>query len=90
MGSFNCIQPLTFLAWYNKKNDKTIDCLFDFTYVNTQLVERVYNGGVIVSVLESSVVNRRFELRSGQTKDYKIGICCFFTKHATLRRKSKD
>ena len=90
MGSFNCIQPLTFLAWYNKKNDKTIDCLFDFTYVNTQLVERVYNGGVIVSVLESSVVNRRFEPRSGQTKDYKIGICCFFTKHATLRRKSKD
>ena len=28
--------------------------------------------------------------RSGQTKDYKIGICCFSTKHATLRRKSKD
>jgi hypothetical protein len=29
-------------------------------------------------------------LRSGQTNDYKIGICCFSTKHATLRRKSKD
>jgi len=27
---------------------------------------------------------------SGQTKDYKIGICCFFAKHATLRRRSKD
>ena len=27
---------------------------------------------------------------SGQTKDYKIGICCFSTKHAALRRKSKD
>jgi hypothetical protein len=27
---------------------------------------------------------------SGQTKDYKIGICCFSAKHATLRRKSKD
>jgi len=24
------------------------------------------------------------------TKDYKIGICCFSTKHAALRRKSKD
>ena len=22
--------------------------------------------------------------------DYKIGICCFSTKHAALRRKSKD
>jgi hypothetical protein len=28
--------------------------------------------------------------RSGQTIDYKIGICCFSAKHATLRRKSKD
>jgi hypothetical protein len=27
---------------------------------------------------------------SGQTKDYVIGICCFSTKQAALRRKSKD
>ena len=26
----------------------------------------------------------------GPTKDYIIGICCFFAKHAALRRKSKD
>ena len=41
-------------------------------------------------VLASSVVDRGFEPRSGQTKDYKIGICCFSVKHAALRRKSKD
>ena len=29
-------------------------------------------------------------IQTGQTKDYKIGICCFPAKHATLRRKSKD
>ena len=23
-------------------------------------------------------------------KDYKIGICCFSSKHTALRRKSKD
>ena len=34
--------------------------------------------------------DRGFESRSGQTKDYKISICCFFAKHAALRRKSKD
>jgi hypothetical protein len=28
--------------------------------------------------------------RSGQPKDFKIGICCFSTKHVALRRKSKD
>ena len=34
-------------------------------------------GGIMVSVLTSSVVDHGFEPRSGQTKDYKIGICCF-------------
>jgi hypothetical protein len=42
------------------------------------------------SVLASSVVDRGFEPRSGHTKDYKIGICCFSAKHAALKRKSKD
>ena len=28
--------------------------------------------------------------QSGQTKDYNIGICCFSTKNAALRKKSKD
>ena len=44
----------------------------------------------MVSVLASSVADYGFEPRSGQTKDYKIGICCFSTKHATLWRKNKD
>ena len=44
----------------------------------------------MVSVLASSVVDRGFDPRSGQTKDLNIGICCFSTKHAALRRKSKD
>ena len=46
--------------------------------------------GVMVSVLASSAVERGFDLRSGQTKDYKIGIYCLFAKHAALRRNSKD
>jgi hypothetical protein len=41
-------------------------------------------------VLASSVVDRGFEPRSGQTKDNKIGICCFSAKHVALKRKSKD
>ena len=44
----------------------------------------------MVSVLASSAVDYGFEPRSGQTKDYKIGICCFSAKHTALRRKSKD
>ena len=42
----------------------------------------------MVSVLASSAVDRGFEPRPHQTKDYKI--CCFSAKHAALRRKSKD
>ena len=37
-----------------------------------------------------SVVDRGFDPRSGQTKDYTIDICCFSTKHSALRKKSKD
>jgi hypothetical protein len=44
----------------------------------------------MVSVLASNAVDWVFDHRSGQTKDYEIGICCFSTKHVALRRKSKD
>jgi hypothetical protein len=44
----------------------------------------------MVSMLASSAVDRGFEPWLGQTKDYKIGICCFSAKHAALRKKSKD
>jgi hypothetical protein len=44
----------------------------------------------MVSVFASSAVDRGFEPWSVQTKDYKIGICCFSAKHAALRKKSKD
>ena len=45
---------------------------------------------VMVRVLASSAVDRGFRPRSGQTKDYKIGICCFSAKHAALRRVDED
>jgi hypothetical protein len=34
-------------------------------------------GGVMVSVLASRAIERGFEPRSGQIKDYTIGSCCF-------------
>jgi hypothetical protein len=48
-----------------------------------KLIYRI--SGVMVSVLDSSAVDRGFEPRSGQTKDYNIGICCFSAKHASFR-----
>jgi hypothetical protein len=46
-------------------------------------------GAVMVSVLTSSAVDRGFEPRSGQTKDYKIGICSspLSTQHYGERAK---
>jgi hypothetical protein len=41
----------------------------------------------MVSMLASSGVDRVFQSRAGQTKDYKIGICCIFAKYAALSRK---
>ena len=51
-------------------------------------IELTRISGVMVSVLVSSVVDRVFEPRSDQIKDYKIGICCLSAKPAALRRKS--
>jgi len=44
----------------------------------------------VAAVLTSDTVDRGFEPRTGQTKDYKIGICCFSAKHVALKRKIKD
>ena len=41
-------------------------------------------------LIASSVVDHGFESWSGQTKENKIGICCFSAKYTALRRKSKD
>ena len=46
-------------------------------------------GDVMVSVLASIAVDRGFEPRSGQTKDYEIGICCFSAKHTVLGERAK-
>ena len=46
--------------------------------------------GVMVDMLTLSVVDREFESRPGQSKDYKIGICCFSSKNTALKSKSKD
>ena len=58
------------------------------TDASCQFLDRI--GGVMVSKLASSAVGRRSQSLSGQTKYYKIGICCFSSKHAALSRKSKD
>ena len=42
----------------------------------------------MVTVFSSGAVDRGFEPRLGQAKDYKSGICCFSTKHAALRAKT--
>ena len=43
---------------------------------------------IIVSVLTSIVVDRVFETRSDQKKDYKIGICRFSAKHTAPMSES--
>ena len=53
-------------------------------------VQKCGISGIMLGVLVSRAFDREFELRSGQTEDYKIGICCFSTKYAALRRKNKD
>ena len=62
----------------------------DKVYSRGSINQKHRIGGVMASVVASSAIDRGFDPQSGQAKDYTIDICCFFAKHATLRRKSKD
>jgi len=44
----------------------------------------------MINMLASSAVDRKFEPWSGQIKNYRIDICCFFVEHSVLRSKSND
>ena len=44
----------------------------------------------MVNMFTSSAVDSEFKSWLGQTKDYKIGSCCFSAIHAVFRGKSKD
>ena len=51
----------------------------------------VYSTQVQMLFVKSSTkIPHLILFRSSQTKDFRIGICCFYPKHAALRRKSKD
>ena len=41
------------------------------------MVGRGFIGGVMVSMLALSAVDREFESHSVQVKEYRMGICCF-------------
>ena len=41
-------------------------------------------------MLISSTVDREFEPQSGESKNYKVGICYFSAKYTALRSKNKN
>ena len=45
---------------------------------------------IMINVFSSSAVDQVFEPRSGETKDYTIGMCCFSAKRTSLRIKNTD
>ena len=71
-----------------KKKMKILIQILQNRFSTSILCNRI--GGEMVIMLISSAVYCGFEPHSDQIKDYKIGICCFSTKNAALRRKNKD
>jgi hypothetical protein len=64
-----------YLIFLHQESEHEVDNITFIQYRTFGISNRI--GGVIVSMLTSSVVGRGFEPPSGQTKDNKIGICCF-------------
>ena len=95
---YTCMCKLViFVTWNRDIIDICLTLLIKIIWISFETVscnwinESSYNrtGMVMVSKLPSSALDHGFEPRSGQTKDFKIGICCFSAKHTVLRRKSK-
>jgi hypothetical protein len=59
-----------------------------FQFINSNIQNRV--GDVMVSVLSSSAVDRRFKFRSGEPKTVILVYFCFSAKHTALSRKKND
>ena len=75
--------------WTRKFSKKEYGCKWYITNYQTLHLD-TNRGGEMSSVLASSAVDRGFEPRSAQTKDYTIGICCISAKHAALKSINKD
>ena len=60
-----------FVVFLGKSMDRTIQ--WCFRRRPRSKMKKTHRS--VVTVLASSAVDRGFESRSGQTKDYKIGIC---------------
>ena len=71
-----------------RSHDMTLNSMLLDVSVLSKTKKRIC--GVMVWMLASSAVDRGFESRSCQSKDYNIGMFCFSAKHAASRRKSKD
>jgi len=65
----------------------TIYVYLEYCNLFSIVIELIRIDDLIASVLAASVVYRGVGSLSGQTKDYKNGICCFYTMHAALRDK---
>ena len=76
--------------WIWTSAELNIQWLLFFFFIYNSTCISSYNriGGVMVNMLASSAVHRGFETRSGQTKDYKIGICCFSAKDRLVQNQN--
>jgi hypothetical protein len=54
------------------------------------MVQNSIGVQIMFNQIALSMVDREFEPRSGQTKNYKIDICCLSTKNVALNSKNKD
>ena len=70
------------------KSRLTSTCLFTHAL---KVLTKLFKSIVSLVVIERGhVVDRWFESRSEQTRDYKMSICWLLAKNAALRWKSKD
>ena len=58
--------------------------------ISTQVISLGYLNQHFNGVIVTMLILIHSKVTPGQTKDYNIGICCFFANHASLRSNNKN
>jgi hypothetical protein len=92
--SFTCFYQFISIQLFKSLNEVCKTTLIALLlYFSTKcmciMLDSISCSHVMVRVLTSIAADDSFEHRSGQTKDYRTIICCFYAKHTALRGKGK-
>ena len=87
-GKFSWNTPLANIHIFEQEIVVTLTTRFQNIWIETSV--NILEDSQIYYILEKNLTTILFNFFNKKNVLHRIGICCFFTKHAALRKKIKD